>query len=301
MALQLTKIFQSKLTWWMIANLIGAYFLFTIDLNQLNSPHKKVIEKIMSAIKIPKINLGIDLQGGTHLVIEVEIEKAIGRRLFIEMKTVEKMLKKAKCAVPSKKEVTDTMITYHFNDAQEARHATEVLKENSVIKATSDVSAVKITLNSAEENRIRMTSTEQAITVLRNRLDSFDVRGLIVQQHGERKIVIQLPGLDDSEDIKSTIARNANLEFKIVEEAAHSEEKLLDAYDGYLPNDLMIVPLAKENGEVREYYAVSTFPDVTGEHIADAFVSYDEYQRPVISFKFDSVGARDFRELTVIT
>lgn len=298
MAISLPNMFRAKLTWWMLATLLSAYFIVSIDTKIFSDPNKTITEKIFSGVRLPNINLGIDLRGGTHLVIQVEIEKALEKRLFIEMKQIDKALKHEGLPTPIKKDITPTVITYDFADAPTARKVADVLKQNTIIKASATENCVKIMLNAVEETRIRMASTEQSITVLRNRLDGFNVRGLIVQQHGERKIVVQLPGLDDSDDIKSTIMKTASLEFKLIEEHAGSEDSLLDKYDGYLPNDLIIAPSGKEDGEARSYYAVSAFPDMTGEHIIDAALSYDEYHRPVVSFKLDSEGARDFRELT---
>lgn len=296
MALSLSNMFRSKLTWWMIATTLGAFFIFSVDTQVLFDQNKTVQQRLLSFIHLPNINLGIDLQGGTHLVLQVEIEKAVEKRLFIEIKQVDKILKNDGISTPSKKDVTPTIITYSFSDAPEARKAAEALKQNNIIKASTQGNDLKITLNAIEETRVRAASTEQAITVLRNRLDGFNVRGLIVQQHGDRKIVVQLPGLDDSEDIKSTIMKTADLEFKMVEHHGSSEDKILDKYDGYLPSDMTIIP--SSDGDSRSFYSVSTFPDMTGEYVSDASLSYDEYNRPVVAFKFNSEGAREFRELT---
>lgn len=299
MATQVMRAFYSKFALWILGGVIGSYFLFSVDTKKLQDSSKPIMQRVLDSVRMPSINLGIDLQGGTYLVLEVEIEKAVERRLMIEMRGIDKLLKKEGVARPQKKEIAGAVATCTFSDDQKAREAAEILKQNTNIKVAAQGAVMTVTLSSMEETRIRTTSVEQAITVLRTRLDTFDVRGLIVQQHGDKNIVIQLPGMDDAEGIKSTIMKTANLEFKMVEEYKGSKDALLDKFDGDLPSDMMIVPSSRQSdGDARGYYLVSAFPDLTGEHIADASVTYDEYQRSVVSFKLDSEGAREFRELT---
>ena len=157
-------------------------------------------------------------------------------------------------------------------------------------------SVVTVGLNAADEQRIRSGVVDQAVSVLENRLNGFGVAGLIVQRHGDRQIVVQMPGVDDPERVKALITKTALLEFKIVEKYASNEDDLLDEYDGDLPSDKMIVRGKK--GDEGGVYLVGSFPDMTGDHISDARIGYDEYGRINVQFSLDGSGAQQFKRLT---
>lgn len=301
MSTQIAKALSSKLMFWVAGAILGSYLLFSIDTKQLHQGEGNLIQRIMRSIHMPRINLGIDLQGGTYLVVSVDIDKALENRLLAEARTLEKVIKREGGApLPAHKEVKDFALNFTFNDAVGAQKAYNLLKERTaILKLTVQDNRVVGRLVTTEEGRIKSTAVKQAVDVLRTRLDNFDVRGLIVQEHGDRKIVVQLPGMGDVEDIKSSIMRAARLEFKIVEKMGQRREALLDDYDGVLPSDKVIVPGQRNaEGDEQMFHLVSAFPDLTGEHIVDAGLSYDDMGRPVVSFKLDSEGGREFRELT---
>lgn len=257
------------------------------------------VQKLVGAIKIPKIKLGIDLQGGAHLVVSVEVEKALENKLVAQGKIIDQLFDEANLAqLPKKKEVKDQMFTMNFENEAGASAAYRTLKEKmpefKVVRKELDV---VISLPPQEAQRIRIQSVEQAVNILKRRLDTAGVQGLVVQQHGERQIVIQLPGETDVEEKKELISKTAHLEFKIVEKVDTNKDMLLNEYDGELPTDKAIVP-GREDGGVKRYYLVSAFADVTGDHITFAKEDFDEYGRVIVKFKLDSAGTRDFAELT---
>ncbi|MCK4499618.1 protein translocase subunit SecD, partial [Candidatus Babeliales bacterium] len=154
-----------------------------------------------------------------------------------------------------------------------------------------------IVMSTGEEARIQASAVDQAVHVLRTRLDTIGVGGLSVNRHGKSNIVVQLPGIDDVDEIKSMIMRAARLEFKVVEKQGY-RETLLDAYDGMLPPDKMLVPEKGADEEEGQWFVVSVFPDMVGNRITDARLGYDQTGRPAVDFKLDSEGGREFRDLT---
>lgn len=304
-----TRIFVSKLMAWIVFAILGLYFLISIDFKRATKIEEETgkkfnfVEKVWNSIKLPNLKLGIDLQGGTYLVVGVEVDKAITIRLNSELKTIDQLIKKSSITVlPTKKEVLDNNINFTFPDEESAKIFSNFLKKEVLyLKTSLDGFVVKSCLTSAEEQRIKIGSVEQALNVLNNRLLGFGVEGLSIQQHGDRQIVIQLPGVDDPERVKAVITKTAHLDFKIVEKVASSRQALLDDFDGDLPADKMIVPGKREKLDDEEggrYYLVSSFSDLSGEHIIDARVGYGEYNRLEVQFKLDGPGASIFRELT---
>ncbi len=311
MAAKFTKVLFSRFMFWLTVTIIGGYFLFSIDTKKPLMIEKETgkkltfIQKIVSSISMPRLKLGIDLQGGTYLVLGVEVEKAIDSKLNLEGKNLDQLFKANNLQKwPDKKEVKNSILTLSFKDEEDAKICFNLVKREILTLDTKlkglDVVSV---LTPAEEQRIRVGSVEQAVNVLSNRLGGFGVEGIIVQQHGDKQIVVQLPGVNDPERVKAVITKTAKLDFSIVEKVAKSKQDLLDDFDGELPADKAIVMGKKKRGEFGEEdegqaYLISAFPDVTGDHIIDARVVYDEYNRMAVSFKLDSSGARQFKELT---
>lgn len=298
------RVFLSRFMMWIAAALVGSYFLFSINLDVFKKPAEEgqpeltTIQKFMKMVTIPNINLGIDLQGGAHLVVSVEIEKAIENRLVTEGKGIDQLFKKHELQkLPAKKDVSGKSIVMEFENENDASAAYKIIKDGvSYLKTSRKAEILTVALLPQEENRIRAQAVEQAINILSRRLDSAGVQGLTVQQHGERQIVVQLPGEQDVEEKKELISKTAHLEFKIVEQQAASEDALLDKFDGDLPADKMIIQ-GREDGR-KGFYLVSAFPDLTGEHIVNARMDFDKYGKAAVHFTLDSAGSQEFAELT---
>jgi len=311
MNVRLVNFFVSKFVFWILCLVIGSYFLFSIDYKYLEkvgpvSGFTAVVKKYLGAIKMPRLKLGIDLQGGTYLVLGVEVEKAIENRLGTEGKFLDDLFKRhALKIMPSKKEVKNMTLSLNFEDEDAARACYNLVRaEAPSLRVVFKGAEILCTLSPVEEQRIRAGAVEQAVNVLNNRLSGFGVEGISVQQHGEKQVVVQMPGLEDPERVKSIITKTAKLDFKIVEKEATSREELLDDFDGELPADKMLVPSRhtrrgfEDEEEFGRWYLVSAFPDLSGEHIVDSRISFDEYNRVEVGFQLDGPGAREFRELT---
>ncbi|MFH1644042.1 MAG: protein translocase subunit SecD [bacterium] len=301
----------SKLMFWIAVLVVGSYFLFSFNTKALEkvgpvSGFTNIVKKYLGAIKMPRLKLGIDLQGGTYLVLGVEVDKAIENRLGLEKKALTDLFKKKGLKVlPKKMDVIKTSLNLDFDDEDNAKVCYNLIRaEVPTLRVVLKDNDLICTLTPVEEQRIRTGAVEQAVSVLSNRLSGFGVEGITVQQHGEKQVVVQMPGVDDPERVKSVITKTALLEFKIVEKEGSTKEELLDEYDGELPPDKTIV-VGKNNRknydedeEVGRWYLVSAFPDLTGDHIVDARISFDEFNRVEVAFQLDAMGARDFRELT---
>jgi preprotein translocase subunit SecD len=302
MSSRIKNIFLSQFAFWVAVVILIKYFLFSFNLSVFTDQAYKDYsfkQKLFKAVKVPKIRLGIDLQGGAHLVVSVDVEKAIDNRLVSEGKIVDQIFKEKKApAAPKRKEVKDKAYLMTFESEGEASAAYRFLKPRlTYLKLLRTGLEIKISIPAQEENRIRTQSVEQAVSILKRRLDTAGVQGLVVQQHGDRQIVIQLPGEADVDEKKELISKTAHLEFKIVEKVRRNRDDILDEFDGELPADKAIVP-GREDGE-EEFFLVSAFPDLTGDHIVFAKEDFDKYGRMVVRFRLDSSGARDFADLTI--
>jgi preprotein translocase subunit SecD len=301
MSSRIKKIFLSQFAFWVVVVVFIKYFLFTFNFSVFTDQKYKDYsfkQKLFRAVKVPKIRLGIDLQGGAHLVVSVDADKAIDNRLVSEGKVIDQLFKgKNAPAGPKRKDVKNKVYLMTFDNENEASAAYRFLKPNLTYLHLARTGAeINVSIPAEEEQRIRSQSVEQAVSVLKRRLDTAGVQGLVVQQHGDRQIVIQLPGEADVDEKKELISKTAHLEFKLVEKVRRNRDDILDEFDGELPADKAIVP-GREDGH-EEFYLVSAFPDLTGDHIVFAKEDFDKYGNVVVRFKFDSSGAKDFAELT---
>jgi len=298
MSSSLTSFFKTRFFYWLLGAVGGLYLLLSVDFSKMSSD-KPFMHRLLDTVKIPHLNLGIDLQGGTRFVLRVDVAKAVQNRLAESGKLFEKAFRYAKNPLPTGKSIGADRLDFQFSSAKAAGSAVDIIKNKyPEFSCKRNVEKVSIGLPSSEINRIKSNSVDQAVHVLRTRLDTIDVKGLTVSRHGDANVVVQLPGVDDVDEIKQMIMRAARLEFKIVDKTSYSRQSLLDLYDGMLPPDKMLLPGKDANEEEGAWYSVSIFPDLTGERIADAHFTYDDTGRPAISFSLDSEGAREFRELT---
>jgi preprotein translocase subunit SecD len=302
------KFFLSPFVLWIGAIAVASYFMFSFDKKMLSQPQEEpgvlgMVKHHYNALKLTYIKKGIDLAGGVYLVLTVELEKALENKLGLESRSLDTLFKSKNLAVfPTKKEVKDMAIQMTFPDDSAARVCYNLMQDSHLLslKIKQSDTMVVATLTPEIEQSIRVGAVEQGVNVLNNRLGGYGVEGISVIPHGERQIVIQLPGMENPEHIKSVITKTAHLEFKIVEKEAATKESLLDEFDGELPSDKMIIPGQRDGDPdaVGRWYLVSAFPDLTGDHVTSARVEHDQYNKPEVAIKFDSVGGREFAELT---
>lgn len=290
----LLRVLKSSFLYWLVTAGLCLYFFISFDIKKFNSFEGSWVHRVINASKFKNLKLGIDLQGGTRLMLRVDDSKVVENRLVDIGKSVVKVLQEAGVTIDSRG-LTDGVLSLMFFDQISSDKALKIIKgDYKNFDVTQNGLSIRIAVPAAEKNRLVDLSTDKAVDILKNRLDAMDLRGLLVSRHGLSNVVVQLPGVEDISDIKEAISRAAKLEFKLVYDHAGSEEALLDKYDGILPSDRMIV-LGKEGGA----YLVSVFADIAGSRISDARAVYDGATgQPVVSFSLDAEGARDFREVT---
>lgn len=294
MSVAVGRFFTSRLFFWILFAIAGTWYLLP-NLFKMNTENR---------FAMPRIKLGIDLRGGTYITLGVEVEKALENRLAQENKTLDTILKKKLNLKVKSKEIRAGIIEITFASVEDAQACYSFIKnEAPALKASRDGETLSLSLSPAEEARIRNDSVEQAIQVIENRLLSLGVEGIIVQRHGSRQIVVQLPGVDDPKRVKDLITRRAHLEFKIIQQMSHSKDEILEKFDFDLPRDKKILRGENSTSYSDEetagtYYLVSAYPDLTGDYIIDARVAYGEYGQPMVQFKLSTQGGKLFRELT---
>lgn len=279
--------------------LIGFFFLLAVVLFLPSTPFSKALPSWYKD-NFPKIALGLDLQGGMHLVLQVDTEKGIENHMQKMSKGIDGLLREKQVAFSEvKAHGHDILISYN-NEA--AKTAVEKTVENNypILKKVSEQgNSTTYTITDAETKRIKEWSTYQAIETIRNRIDKFGVTEPLIHAQGKDEIVIQLPGLKDPDRAIALIGKTAVLEFRMVDEAGD----LKKAMDGQTPegDELLYERIVDaESGTVRQIpLLIKKEAVLTGDLLTDARVAIDsQFNEPYVSITFDSEGARIFADVT---
>jgi preprotein translocase subunit SecD len=252
------------------------------------------------------ITLGLDLQGGMHLVIGVNTEEAVENETRRLRERLQSDLQEQKLAFTDVKLTEDRKgIQASFPDAAALDKGTDYIGKNYTIlvpaggKGTLTPSYV---LLERQADYLRTNVVKQVRETLMSRVDEFGVAEPSIVTQGKDRILVQLPGVKDPERVKRIIQRTAKLEFMLVDDAAATKEELLakPKYNGQTPAGTRLVPQKDKEGKIERWYLLAEDSKVTGDNLVDARMSFSQQamEGSVVSFQFNPEGAREFAKLT---
>ena len=250
-----------------------------------------------------QINLGLDLQGGMHLVLEVDTAKAVDGQVERIMQEIRDQLRKERLRGVSLDRIEGNKIAATIQDAQIAEKFSALIKDEfDPLKSDQSVSGgttnIILQLPPAEAETVEKLAVDQALETIRNRIDQFGVAEPDIRRQGQRRILIQLPGIKDADRAKDLIGRTALLEFKLVDDTqdARAVEK------GTVPPGREIryrVETDADTGQVSKVpFLLKKRTLLTGANLTNARVDFDQFNIPFVSINFDKKGARDFERIT---
>ncbi|MDR2884842.1 MAG: protein translocase subunit SecD [Deferribacteraceae bacterium] len=267
-----------KMRWAIIILVVGGALWFMLPLDQ-------------------KVRLGLDLQGGMHVVLGVDTEKAVEARLDSIVYQMRRELQKENIPFT----YVQKSLPYSINvGVENANDRIEEMAELYLLKSDGgSATEVKYTLDSAEVERIRQNAVLQSLEVVRNRIDAFGVSEPVIQRQGLNQVLVQLPGITDPDRAINLIGQTAQLMFYLVDDTVTQQQ--LDS--GTIPYGSMILyqrELDKNSGKVLSSTPVVVKREVilTGDNLMDAGVQYDQFNEPNVWFRFDPAGAKIFEDIT---
>ena len=249
------------------------------------------------------INLGLDLQGGIHLVLGVDVDKALEAQVDRAGDTTRSELEKRGIGVTrverrGTSELAVQLASPHSWDAA-AKTIDEVLGVFDRKESEQAAGRLVLALKPREAAHIRELAVRQGLETIRNRIDQFGVAEPSIQQQGENRILVQLPGVQDPARAKALIGKTALLEFKLVDERTDPESALRT---GPPPGSEILYQrrVDKQTREERKVpFLVQKKAVITGRDVTTARVSIDQNtSEPYVSVDFNPAGARAFAELT---
>ncbi len=254
-----------------------------------------------SLLPTSKIQLGLDLQGGTHLLMAVKLDDAVKTQLRRRGDDIKRELKDNKLDFAAVTEDhTAGALMVKLKGSDERTPFLDLVTKSfpdlvvSSAPASEGGPAFSLTFKPRDITQIRTNAMEQALETIRNRIDQLGVRETTVAREGENEILVQLPGIQDPERAKELIGKTAVLEFKLVDDS-HSVSDALR--EGPPPGDEILYGPPQRGG--RTPYLVESPTLMTGDVVTDARVRPGgRLEGPYVSVDLDSRGAQIFDALT---
>ena len=251
-----------------------------------------------------KINLGLDLQGGMHLLLEVQNIKAVEAEVERTIQEIKKELRKQEIKHLGISRLKDNSILVKLQDGENKSKFETVLSkdfENLIIKrpeTNAGIITFHLSLPEKEIDTLKKMATAQALETIRNRIDEFGVSEPDIRIQGDNRILIQLPGIKDPKRAKDLIGKTAQLTFQLVDDDADVDT----AINGTPPVGDEILYQNKynqgSNTPVKIPFLIKKRVLLDGSLLTNARVEFDQFQQPQVGIEFNRKGARIFDRIT---
>ena len=259
--------------------------ILTIFFASLNLKHNNVIDK--------KVNLGLDLQGGSYILLEIDTKPLINQKLQTKVIPIKKLLNKNKINFKGFT-VSSDYISLIIDKEKQDKFKNLFFKqqENTVNSFISDYNKFELDLEFIQNKalikfsnfglvRLNNTALKQSIEIIRRRIDDVGTKEPTILQRGDKRILVELPGIDNPERVKELLGKTAQLTFRLVSSDDNfGSEKLI---------------LSENNEEL----TVSKRVVVSGDNLVDAQPQFDsQSNQPIVLFTLDRLGAKKFGKVT---
>ncbi len=238
--------------------------------------------------------LGLDLRGGIHVLIDVDMESAIEQALERYSSDIRTLLREKKVRYVRIGREDDAVVV-KFNNAEKRDEAADIIYNEfrSLILENVDQGdefLVTAKLSPTESQEVRKFALQQNITTLRNRVNALGVSEPLIQQQGNRRIVVQLPGAQDPAKLKDILGATATLEYRL----ADTEHSVEDAVNGRVPPGSRLYHESNGMPVLLKKQVI-----VTGDQIVDASSGFDQQSgQPAVFVSLDGIGAKRMRRIT---
>jgi preprotein translocase subunit SecD len=257
-----------------------------------------------TATRQGRIRLGLDLRGGIHFVLQVETERAVAQSVDDAVQTAREQLKAKGIAFGSADRTSTTAFTVAGVEPARVKDVNDILRD-FFRAAEWDVvergGGFDVSLNEHAVGQIKRRTVAESIRTLERRVNELGVAEPVIAEHGQSgdQILVQLPGMTDVEQAKRMIQRTAQLTLKLVEDVGGSEEGLLQARGGKLPDNMEMVQGPGDQPGQPIYYLVRRESVITGRDLKHARTGVDpETNTPNIQFNLNPIGAEKFKRET---
>lgn len=237
------------------------------------------------------LSLGLDLQGGSQLLLEVDVQAGLKDQLNTLVDSARSALQQAKIGYLDLSVKSDA-VTFTIRDLSQVPEAREILQKelsDAHVEITAE-GAGRMEFTAASIKERTRVMIQQSIEMVRRRIDEFGTTEANIQQQGEASILVQLPGVSDPARVRELLGRTAKMTFRLV----HPDSPQLLAQGKVPPGYEKLAGNSKA-----EAYIVSKQVLLGGENLVNASPGFDDYGKPAVHFKFDTYGGRKFGDITL--
>ena len=248
------------------------------------------------------VNLGLDLRGGAHLLARVRVDQVYEARMDAYWPEVRNALRKERAIIGTIRRVDGENydLRVRISEPDKLQRAVEVItalarpvttlsgagSKDIIVSSQDDM--VIIELSEAEKIATDTRTMEQSLEIIRRRVDEAGTREPTIQRQGTDRVLIQVPGIGSAEELKSIIGKTAKLTFhKVIQRTSNSDERIKTRQ--------VLLPAQDDEGV---YYVLDKTPVINGDHLTDAQPAFDQNNRPAVSFRLNTSGARIFGQYT---
>ena len=260
-----------------------------------------------------RIHLGLDLQGGTDQILQVQVEDAVNITAGEVLERVKDELKAKNIPyadVQSDDDKTENPPIHRIlikgipqeRSADLQALATDQFSDWDLVRVPGDLTARELVLRTSAAATVRNQALMQAMDTIRRRIDALGVAEPTIAEYGQEgdfELVVQLPGVDDPTRVKDIMQSTALLELKLVQDGPYpSREAALAAHGGVLPPDTELLPGSEGQNGSQSWYVLNRIAAVTGRDLSGADPSHDQAGRPSVNFTLNRDGAQRFGRVT---
>ncbi|WP_421235515.1 protein translocase subunit SecD [Aeromonas enteropelogenes] len=247
----------------------------------------------LEAIGAAPLKLGLDLRGGVHFLMEVDMAEALAKQQEQMVQDFRTELRTQKIRYSGVRRVGDQVQVVFRDEADQERAVSHLRRQNPDLTFTTqqkgDEYILLAGLSEAKIKEVKKYALEQNITIIRNRVNELGVAEPLVQQQGAERIVVELPGIQDTARAKEILGATATLEFHMVDETADIQA----AAAGRVPPSSKVYTDRNGRPVVLHKRVI-----LTGDHIVGAQSGFDEYSRPQVNIKLDGQGGNKMANFT---
>ena len=235
------------------------------------------------------MNLGLDLRGGSHLLLELDFPYYLNEQTENLRDAMRNDLRKDKIGYTNLKE-HQGKISFTVREESQINKVETLLKKHRDLSFTSNKDHFLINFKAEYLEEMKKKLLNQSREIIRRRVDESGTKEPIIQSHGEDKILLQVPGLNDPEHLKKLLGQTAKMSFHLVNEEITSTE--------YVPSDTILLEAEDNKDKNNSKIAIYKKVMLNGDLLSNAMVSYNQLSKPVVAFEFNHAGAKIFGELT---
>jgi preprotein translocase subunit SecD len=249
----------------------------------------------LTKLKAYPMFLGLDLRGGVHFLLQVDMKAAVDKTFERYMGDIRRELKSKQVRFGSIKRIGNDIVL-QLRDAETLKASQDAIaRALPALAQSADESnfTLKLSLKPEEITKLQSDAVKQNITTLHNRVNELGVAEPVIQQAGPDRIVVELPGVQDTAKAKDILGRTASLEVRMVED---DQTKLSEALNGNVPDGYQLLDEVTPRGTQK--ILVKKDVELTGDNINDAQAGFDENGAPAVHINLDSRGTEIFRQVT---